>query len=86
MKEKNRTGVDRSMNTLQHTASELDLLQARISEVVQRLRTLEEENRSLRSRQEALVAERAGLVQRNEEARTRVEAMIERLKSLETAG
>ncbi|TVS10924.1 MAG: TIGR02449 family protein [Wenzhouxiangella sp.] len=74
------------MNTLQHTASELDLLQARISEVVQRLRTLEEENRSLRSRQEALVAERAGLVQRNEEARTRVEAMIERLKSLETAG
>ncbi len=74
------------MTTLQHTAAELDLLQARISEVVQKLRTLEEENRSLRTRQETLVAERAGLVQRNEEARTRVEAMIERLKSLETAG
>jgi cell division protein ZapB len=34
----------------------------------------------------SLVAERAGLVQRNEEARSRVEAMIERLKALENAG
>lgn len=57
----------------------MNSLQARVAE-------LERENKSLLSRQEALVAERAGLVQRNEEARTRVESMIERLKSLENAG
>ncbi len=50
-----------------------------------RVAELERENKSLLKRQEALVAERAGLVQRNEEARTRVESMIERLKSLENA-
>lgn len=51
-----------------------------------RVAVLERENKSLLARQETLVAERAGLVQRNEEARTRVESMIERLKSLESAG
>lgn len=74
------------MNALQQTAADLERLQERIEEMLQRLHSLEEENRSLRSRQDLLVTERAGLVQRNEEARTRVEAMIERLKSLETAG
>ena len=57
----------------------MNSLQSRVAE-------LERENKSLLARQEALVAERAGLVQRNEEARTRVESMIERLKSLESAG
>jgi len=47
---------------------------------------LQQENRLLHERQEALVAERASLVQRNEEARSRVEGMIERLKALEVAG
>jgi uncharacterized protein (TIGR02449 family) len=34
-------------------------------------------------RQDALVTERAGLVAKNDEARTKVEAMINRLKGLE---
>ena len=42
-----------------------------------------EENRSLRQGQEQLVAERAALLNKNEQARSRVEAMITRLKSLE---
>jgi len=71
---------------LQQTIGELDRLQARIESLLVRLAALEEENRSLHVRQELLVAERAGLVQRNEEVRTRVESMIDRLKSLETAG
>lgn len=75
-----------AVNSLQQTIGELDRLQARIERVLERLATLEEENRSLRVRQESLIAERAGLVQRNEEARTRVESMIDRLKSLEAAG
>jgi len=57
----------------------MNSLQSRVAE-------LERENKSLLARQEALVAERAGLVQRNEDARNRVESMIERLKSLESAG
>lgn len=74
------------MNSVQQTIGELDRLQAQIERALERLATLEEENRSLRARQESLIAERAGLVQRNEEARSRVESMIERLKSLEAAG
>lgn len=74
------------MESLQQTAADLDRLESRLSAVLKRLKRLEEENRSLHVRQESLVAERAGLVQRNEEARSRVEAMIERLKALENAG
>ena len=42
-----------------------------------------DENRSLRQGQEQLVNERAQLLNKNELARSRVEAMINRLKSLE---
>jgi len=74
------------MNSLARTETDLDRLQAGLKEMIRRLRVLEEENRSLKVRQETLVAERANLVQRNDEARSRVEAMIERLKALESAG
>ncbi|RAN82684.1 TIGR02449 family protein [Bacillus sp. SRB_336] len=50
------------------------------------VRRLTEENRSLRHSQEQLSGERAGLLARNEQARGRVEAMIQRLKSLESNG
>lgn len=56
---------------------------ARIDQLVDLCRRLTEENRSLRQSQEQLSAERAGLIARNEQARSRVEAMIGRLKSLE---
>ena len=48
--------------------------------VCQRLR---EENRVLRASQEAWTTERASLLAKNEQARTRVEAMIARLKQME---
>jgi cell division protein ZapB len=50
------------------------------------VRRLSEENRSLRHSQEQLANERAGLMARNEQARSRVEAMIQRLKALENNG
>jgi cell division protein ZapB len=50
------------------------------------VRRLSEENRSLRHSQEQLANERAGLMARNEQARSRVEAMIQRLKALENTG
>lgn len=63
--------------------AELQKLSARLDELGMQARRLHEENRSLRLQQEQLVNERSILLTKNEQARTRVEAMIARLKSLE---
>jgi len=55
----------------------------RIELLVAHAQRLAEENRSLRLQQEQLVGERSQLLAKNEQARSRVEAMITRLKSLE---
>lgn len=55
----------------------------RVDRLLELCRTLQDENRSLRHSQEQLSNERAQLLARNEQARSRVEAMILRLKSLE---
>jgi cell division protein ZapB len=68
-----KNGLDGEMRRLE---KELDALLATMS-------TLREENRALRHRQDNLANERASLMQRNEQVRTRVEAMIGRLKTLE---
>jgi cell division protein ZapB len=62
---------------------ELKRLERRLEELVAVCRQLKEENRSLRQRQDSLMLERASLVQKNEQVRTRVEAMIGRLKAME---
>lgn len=61
----------------------LSEISARVDQLVALCRRLSEENRSLRQSQEQLANERAGLIARNEQARSRVEAMIGRLKALE---
>ena len=53
----------------------------KLASVCQRLR---EENRVLRASQEAWTTERANLLAKNEQARARVEAMIARLRQLES--
>ncbi|MEO7200055.1 MAG: TIGR02449 family protein [Dokdonella sp.] len=58
-------------------------LSAGIDRLLEQCRRLSEENRSLRHSQEQLAGERASLLAKNEQARSRVEAMIGRLKSLE---
>ena len=63
--------------------AELQNLSARLDELGTQARRLNEENRSLRLQQEQLANERSTLLAKNEQARTRVEAMIARLKSLE---
>jgi len=55
----------------------------RLDRLLELCRTLQEENTSLRHSTEQLATERAQLLARNEQARSRVEAMIMRLKSLE---
>ena len=63
--------------------SELHKLLARIDLLGIRMQRLHDENRSLRQQVEQLGNERAQLLGKQEQARSRVEAMISRLKSLE---
>lgn len=64
-------------------AMELKHLERRVDELLQRLNALKSENRSLRESQSALISERARLIEKNELARSRVEAMITRLRAME---
>ena len=62
---------------------ELRRLEERVDALVRVCDQLQDENRSLRQRQDVLTAERANLLQKNEQVRARVEAMIGRLKAME---
>ena len=62
---------------------QLQALADRVERLVERNARLAAENRTLRASQEQLAVERAQLLAKNEMARTRVEAMIARLRSLE---
>ena len=64
-------------------AMELKHLERRVDELLQRLAALKSENRSLRESQSALISERARLIEKTELARSRVEAMITRLRAME---
>jgi cell division protein ZapB len=64
---------------------ELRRLEKRLEELVVICRQLQEENTSLRHRQDSLIAERASLLHKNEQVKGRVEAMIGRLKGMEQA-
>ncbi|HEX7814921.1 TIGR02449 family protein [Dyella sp.] len=65
---------------------QVSVLGERVDRLLDLVHRLQEENRSLRQSQEQLANERAGLMARNEQARSRVEAMIQRLKALEHSG
>ena len=64
---------------------ELKRLEKRLEDLIVTVSHIKEENRALRQRQDTLTAERATLLQKNEQVRARVEAMIGRLKSMEQA-
>jgi len=64
---------------------ELKRLEKRLEDLIATIGQIKEENRALRQRQETLTSERATLLQKNEQVRARVEAMIGRLKSMEQA-
>ena len=67
----------------QYFSQELVRLEKRLDELVVICNQLKEENRSLKDRQDSLIADRATLLQKNEQVRARVEAMIGRLKAME---
>jgi cell division protein ZapB len=62
---------------------ELKRLEKRVEELLTTVQQIKEENRALRQRQELLAAEKTSLLNRSEQVRTRVEAMIGRLKAME---
>jgi cell division protein ZapB len=64
--------------------NELRRLEQRFDELLGVIHHLQEENRALRNRQEHLSTERATLLQKNEQVRTRVEAIIGRLRTMES--
>ena len=62
---------------------ELKRLEKRVDALVGVCDRLQDENKSLKQRQDVLTSERANLLQKNEQVRARVEAMIGRLKAME---
>ena len=58
-------------------------LEIKIDELIRLCDQLNDENRSLKNKEAAWLSERSKLVENNEQARQKVEAMITRLKALE---
>lgn len=71
-------------NPTQMTDIELKKLETRVDDLLNTCNKLMSENKSLRHQQNTLVTERSHLIEKNELARSRVESMITRLKSLES--
>ena len=74
--------IQNNKNTTVET--ELQRLEVRVGELLSLVQQLTEENRALRARQDNLSGERAALLQKNEQVRASVEAMIGRLRLLES--
>ena len=66
-----------------YTEDDLRQLELRIDDLIDTVGLLKNENTNLRQQQDRLTTERSQLIEKTEMARTRVEAMISRLKSLE---
>ncbi len=67
------------------TQMDIAQLEQRVEDLIRVCSTLKEDNDTLRQKQGHLMAERAELIEKTELARTRVEAMITRLKAMENS-
>ena len=74
------------MSTPDPAQQELATLNQQLDRLLDLVRRLQAEHRRLRHSQQPLANERAGLMARNDQARSRGEAMIHRLKALENNG
>ena len=75
--------MDRDQSAPSFDRMDLQALEAQVDELIHTCEQLSDENRALRDQQSTLVAERASLIEKSELARSRVEAMIARLKAME---
>lgn len=71
------------MTQIESAKSNIQQLEQQISRLLDIKCKLEQENASLLARQESLVVERANLLGKNEQARHRVEGVLNRLKAME---
>lgn len=62
---------------------DLRALEVRVEELIRACAHLKDENKTLRAQAEQLSSERDKLVETNASARARVEAMIDKLKTIE---
>ncbi|MCB1865654.1 MAG: TIGR02449 family protein [Chromatiales bacterium] len=74
-----------SSSTDSSADGELRALETRVEDLIRTCSTLKSDNRTLRSRHDELMAERARLIEKTEEARRRVEGMITRLRAMESS-
>ena len=72
--------------TVTDTDLELKRLDESVDVLLKTISQLKQENVQLRSQQEFLQVERSRLMEKTETARTRVEAIINRLKAMESNG
>ncbi|WP_428353281.1 TIGR02449 family protein [Methyloprofundus sp.] len=70
------------MNT-NNQSFDINELENKLEELIQRYNSVQNENTTLKVKQDELVKEKAKLVEKTNLARTRVEAMISRLKTME---
>jgi len=80
------TNMDLNMHqdsNIELVESEIKNLESRIDELVRSCAALREENHSLKLQHTSLITERAKLIEKNELARVRVEAILNRLRSME---
>ena len=71
------------MDKIDTNELELSSLEARIDELITTIESLTVENTVLKTHQNTLTIERTELISKTQQARTRVEGMITRLKALE---
>lgn len=65
--------------------TQLEHIESKVDELVALCNTLNKENKALREQRSEWQQEKKQLLQKNELARSKVEAMIQRLKSMEQA-
>ncbi len=63
---------------------DLKALETRVDELIHTVDKLTSEDTAMKSQQNNLVTERADLIEKTEQARTRIETMISRLRAMET--
>ena len=69
--------------TQKYKSLELKDLEDKLDQLIAQYQYVKNENTSLKTKQEVLVMEKAKLLEKTTQARTRVEAMITRLKEME---
>ena len=70
-------------NAEKDPSTELEALEAKLETLINQFSLVKNENKSLKVRQDALVKEKAKLLEKTTLAKARVEAMITRLKAME---